>query len=101
MISETDDPAVREKLKRMVAFCPSGRLAFALSQGGEAIEPEYRPSIAVTPNGPLWVRGNIPVETGDGQAYEVRNRVTLCRCGQSQNKPFCDGAHKSSGFEAD
>jgi CDGSH-type Zn-finger protein len=36
----------------------------------------------------------------DGFAYETRNRVTLCRCGQSQNKPFCDGAHASIKFHA-
>jgi len=44
-------------------------------------------------NGPLWVRGGIPVEGVDGKTYEVRNRVTLCRCGKSGNMPFCDGRH--------
>ena len=45
----------------------------------------------------LWVRGSIPVTSADGETYEVRNRVTLCRCGQSETKPFCDG-HKHVGF---
>ncbi len=49
-------------------------------------------------SGPLWVRGGIPVVSADGTPYEVRNRVTLCRCGASQNKPFCDGSHASIGF---
>lgn len=49
-------------------------------------------------DGPLWVRGGIPVESSDGATYEVRNRVTLCRCGRSSNKPFCDGTHKGVGF---
>ncbi|HEY0196583.1 MAG TPA: CDGSH iron-sulfur domain-containing protein, partial [Methanobacterium sp.] len=37
-------------------------------------------------------------ESADGYVYEVRNRVTLCRCGQSENKPFCDGTHMEIGF---
>ena len=43
--------------------------------------------------GPIWVRGGIPVASADGKTYEVRNRLTLCRCGRSANKPFCDGSH--------
>jgi CDGSH-type Zn-finger protein len=46
----------------------------------------------------LWVRGGIPVISADGFAYEVRNRVTLCRCGASANKPFCDGSHYKISF---
>ncbi|UCF09264.1 MAG: CDGSH iron-sulfur domain-containing protein, partial [Thermoplasmata archaeon] len=43
--------------------------------------------------GPIWVRGRIPIESADGHIYEIRNRVTLCRCGWSSNKPFCDSSH--------
>ena len=50
--------------------------------------------------GPIWVRGGIPITGADGTTYEVRNRVTLCRCGASQNKPFCDGSHVSIRFTA-
>jgi CDGSH-type Zn-finger protein len=39
------------------------------------------------------VRGCIPIESADGTLWETRNRVTLCRCGKSQNMPFCDGSH--------
>jgi CDGSH-type Zn-finger protein len=52
-------------------------------------------------SGPLWLRGGIAVISSDGYQYEVRNRVTLCRCGASQNKPFCDGTHAAIGFRAD
>ncbi|MFV0643915.1 MAG: CDGSH iron-sulfur domain-containing protein, partial [Sphingomonadaceae bacterium] len=48
--------------------------------------------------GPIWVEGGITVEAADGTVYEERNRVTLCRCGQSQNKPYCDGTHASINF---
>jgi hypothetical protein len=97
MVDRTDDPEVRARLLRMVLNCPSGRLEASLGDG-EWIEPEYRTSIAVVRDGPLWVRGGIPIEAPDGFVYEVRNRVTLCRCGQSSNHPFCDGTHEAIGF---
>ena len=48
--------------------------------------------------GPIYVRGGIPIASLDGTPYEVRNRVALCRCGASQNKPFCDGSHVDAAF---
>lgn len=99
MIEHCDDPEVRARLVRMVANCPSGRLVVSLSESG-LYEPQYAPSVAVVPDGPLWVRGGIPIEAPDGFIYEVRNRVTLCRCGASENKPFCDGKHERIGFKA-
>jgi len=71
---------------------------------GKPIEPELPLSIGLIEDpaqgcsGPLWVRGGVQIESADGFKYEVRNRVTLCRCGQSQNKPFCDGTHAAVGF---
>jgi hypothetical protein len=44
-------------------------------------------------SGPIMLRGGITVIAGNGNAYEVRNRQALCRCGRSSNKPFCDGSH--------
>ncbi|MGZ5307468.1 MAG: CDGSH iron-sulfur domain-containing protein [Actinomycetota bacterium] len=98
MIRGTSDPAIRARLRRMVELCPSGRLAHAPPGDAELVEPEFDPAIAVIEDGPLWVRGGIPVESSDGTTYEVRDRVTLCRCGHSNNKPFCDGTHKVVGF---
>ena len=98
MIRRTTDPEVRARLQHMVDLCPSGRIAHAATADAEPDEPELEPSIAVIRDGPLWVRGRIPVESADGTTYEVRNRVTLCRCGRSSNKPFCDGTHKLVGF---
>ena len=100
MIERTSDPEVRSRLLTMVNNCPSGRLQVAPIEGGAPIEPEYEPSIATTPDGPLWVRGGIAIQAPDGYVYEQRNRVTLCRCGQSKNKPFCDGTHVETGFSA-
>jgi CDGSH-type Zn-finger protein len=88
---------------RMIAIeevqnCPAGRLVIA-DREGKVLEPEFAPSLGLVEDvaegvhGPIWVRGGIPVVAADGYAYEVRNRVTLCRCGRSSNKPFCDGSH--------
>ena len=68
------------------------------------VEPQLPVSIGLVEDpaqgcsGPLWLRGRIPVKAADGFQYEVRNRVTLCRCGQSKNKPFCDGTHAAIKF---
>ena len=103
-IRRTDDPGTRDRIIGQVARCPSGRLVAVDKLTGEPIEPELQPSINVVEDpaagcsGPLWVRGGVEVQSQGGEAYEVRNRVTLCRCGQSGNKPFCDGTHVTVGF---
>ena len=51
-------------------------------------------------SGPIWLRGGISLTSADGYQYEVRNRITICRCGASRNKPFCDGSHASLKFKA-
>jgi CDGSH-type Zn-finger protein len=95
---EGDDPESRELMFAMVRRCPSGRLAYFLPPGPDPVEEDLPQEIAVVDDGPYWVRGRIPVEAADGTTYEVRNRMTLCRCGQSRNKPFCDGSHKRVRF---
>jgi len=103
-VRRTDDPAVREQFIRQVGDCPSGRLVAWNKATGQPVEPVLSPSIGVVQDpskgvsGPLWVRGGIAVESADGEVYEVRNRQTLCRCGSSRNKPFCDGSHIAIGF---
>jgi len=79
-------------------LCPAGRLV-AWTKENNAIEPDLIPSIGLVEDpqagvsGPVWVRGGIPIESADGSLWETRNRVTLCRCGRSDNQPFCDGTH--------
>jgi hypothetical protein len=98
MLADSDDPHVRERIRTMVDHCPSGRLTWAEAPDAPEHEPAYDPEIAVFRDGPLWLRGGVRVVGADGRSYEVRNRVLLCRCGQSGNKPFCDGSHKATGF---
>ena len=68
------------------------------------VEPHFDPGLGLLEDpllrisSALWVRGGIPVQHPDGFTYEIRNRVTLCRCGHSSNKPFCDGTHASFKF---
>ena len=75
--------------------CSGGSLVIKIN--GEKQEPKLEKSISMTnpssKGGPIWVKGGIPVESSDGYVYEVRNRVTLCSCGRSKNKPFCDSTH--------
>lgn len=58
--------------------------------------------INVRPNGPLIVTGDFKLLDSEGNAYTVENeRVVLCRCGGSSNKPFCDGTHRTNGFASE
>jgi len=100
MVEQTEDTVVRAQVMAMVERCPSGALTYSIEPDAEPIEPDLPVGIAVTPDGPLWVSGEIPVEMADGQVLETRNRVTLCRCGSSANMPLCDGSHKDASFSA-
>jgi hypothetical protein len=99
LVELSDDPEARDTAVEEACNCPSGRLVIRDNESGKVIEPEFEKSIVVIEyppkgeHGPLWVRGGIPIESADGKPYEIRNRVTLCRCGRSRNKPFCDGSH--------
>jgi len=108
LVLESDQPAAARLVAQQAGDCPGGRLRARqgrqAQEGNFAVEPHFEPSIGLVQDtakgvsGPLWVRGGIEVLGGDGRAYEIRNRLALCRCGASGNKPFCDGSHVSSGF---
>lgn len=104
LIERTNDKEVRRIVAHEATHCPSGRLVVRDRDTGEVVEPPLPPSISLVEDpamqcsGPLWVRGGVQVESAEGQQYEIRNRVTLCRCGASQNKPFCDGSHADVAF---
>jgi CDGSH-type Zn-finger protein len=98
LVGEPSGASDRQTAIEEIWDCPSGRLV-AREKDGRPIEPDLEPSIGLVEDtqfdalGPIWVRGGIPVESATGETYEIRNRVTLCRCGRSSNKPFCDGSH--------
>ena len=98
-VPETAESTVRAQVIAMVEKCPSGALTFRFE--GDDVEPLFAQAIAVIDDGPLWVTGGVAVMASDGAALETRNRVTLCRCGASANKPLCDGSHKTVAFADD
>jgi len=104
LVQEKDE-ASTELAIREGKLCPSGRLVVWNKDARTPYEEGYEPSIGVVEDpsqgcsGPLAVRGGIQVVADDGFEYERRNRQTLCRCGQSENKPFCNGAHAAVKFQ--
>ncbi|MDR1071267.1 MAG: CDGSH iron-sulfur domain-containing protein [Rickettsiales bacterium] len=86
-------------------LCPAGRLLMFTKDGAsletkDAKEVDLIEDGGLEISGPLWIRGGIKVIGADGTAYEVRNKQTLCRCGASGNKPFCNGSHASIKWKA-
>ncbi|HVI48603.1 MAG TPA: CDGSH iron-sulfur domain-containing protein [Chitinophaga sp.] len=104
MVNETDDPAIKEQFIKQASECPSGRLIAWDKATQTPIEPQLEASIGIIEDpaqgisGPLWIRGGIEIADATNNPYEIRNRVTLCRCGASRNKPYCDGSHASIKF---
>ncbi|HMB92130.1 MAG TPA: CDGSH iron-sulfur domain-containing protein [Rhodothermales bacterium] len=93
------DEASAAAIAEVVTRCPTGALHFTRKDGGS---PETLPdtnTITIAPDGPLYLRGDIEVTTPDGTTLLKDTRVALCRCGASENKPFCDGSHAEAGFE--
>ena len=92
------DAAAADKIAEVVMTCPTGALHFERLDGGQ---PEPKPAEAtIQPrlNGPLYVRGTVRILGPGGIVIREDTRVALCRCGHSENKPFCDGSHRRVGF---
>jgi len=104
LTQKSGNPKYREEAIHAAKDCPSGRLV-AVENSGKAIEPEYEPSIEIIQDpekcasSGIFVKGYIPIESADGSVYETRNRLMLCRCGESHNKPFCDTEHLRIKFK--
>jgi CDGSH-type Zn-finger protein len=95
-IDPTGAPA--EDIARVIKTCPSGALSYASEPGGDTVEDSEGPMVVVPPDAPYATRG-VQIVAGDGSLYDLRERQTLCRCGGSRNKPFCDGTHWFIGFK--
>ncbi|MGR8940373.1 MAG: CDGSH iron-sulfur domain-containing protein [Gammaproteobacteria bacterium] len=89
-------------------FCDSSHASAGFAATGEPPSVDSEPlceragrlTITPTPNGPLQVEGNLEVCSGTGRTLIRTQKTWLCRCGASQNKPFCDGTHRKIGFTA-
>lgn len=93
------DNADPDAVASVVESCPSGALQYRRLDGGADEDPPTPTQITPLRNGPLLVHGLVQVTHGDGTT-ETFPRATLCRCGLSKNKPFCDNSHLSSDFTA-
>lgn len=93
------DAAGTEALVNQVKACPSGALSYYMN-GEENKESErLETKVEVRENGPLLVYGTLHVTHKDGR-LETKNKTTaFCRCGESQNKPYCDGTHVKNAFK--
>jgi nucleotide-binding universal stress UspA family protein/uncharacterized Fe-S cluster protein YjdI len=99
MLPASDEVTVRGQIIGMVEHCPSGALGCEID--GESLEPDLPVAVSPVEDGPLWVTGMVTIVRSDGLPLETRNRVALCRCGHSNNKPLCDGTHLEIGFKAE
>lgn len=92
------DAASADEIEATVEQCPSGalrtrRLNGAVRKRLQALE------VRASAGGPLLLRGEIRITDAAGNVLYEGERAALCRCGGSSNKPFCDGTHKTNGFE--
>ncbi len=89
------DAASAEEILRVAMNCPSGAITVERRDGGAGEAPPRANIVVIRENGPLAVHADLTVE-GQG----AMTRATLCRCGLSRNKPFCDNSHIEGGFVA-
>lgn len=87
------------QVAEVVLRCPTGALHFQRKDGGPAESPAGVNTVTLRGGGPLYLRGDIELRLPDGSVVHD-TRMALCRCGASQNKPFCDNSHRLMGFDA-
>ena len=87
-----------QNLVNTVKKCPSGALSYYMNAEGDNTFESFETKVEVLENGPLLVYGSLNVTHKNGDK-ETKNKTTaFCRCGASQNKPYCDGAHVKADF---
>lgn len=89
------DAASPEELLALAERCPSGAVVVTGLDGSAMEQPSGRNVVAVQENGPYAVRGALEIS-----GAPAGTRATLCRCGQSSRKPYCDGSHVAAAFTA-
>ena len=89
--------AEAQKIKRAIDNCPSGALSYEKIEGGSS-ESLTDTKLKMINGGPVIVTGELSIEMVDGSVKKSK-RISICRCGASGNRPFCDGSHKNLNFE--
>lgn len=92
------DAADPDAIAGTILTCPTGALHFRRLDGGAQETAVDETSVEPRPNGPLFMRGRLKIVGDDGSVIREDTRLALCRCGASENKPFCDGSHRRIGF---
>lgn len=92
--------ATADAIAETILRCPTGALHFERTDGGPQEPDGDQVKARPVKNGPLYVRGRMLVQSSDGSVSREDTRMALCRCGASENKPFCDGSHNIIGFRA-
>ena len=91
------DGADADTIVEVIGRCPSGALSHAIG-GVEHVPQGGDTAIRIAKDGPYQVTGSVELQGVEWNAGAPKQQYSLCRCGQSKNKPFCDGAHWSAGF---
>jgi CDGSH-type Zn-finger protein len=105
LVYNQKDEKTIELAEKIAGQCPTGRLVIWDKKKDVPVEPHFDPAISLIEDpekgvsGGIWLKGGIALESAGGKKHETRNRVVLCRCGQSGNKPYCDGTHIDCKFD--
>jgi len=91
--------ATTERIKRQVSACPSGALSYKMNNEEDKEEMFTETKVEVMENGPLLIYGTLHVTNSDGSKEQKNKTTAFCRCGASENKPYCDGAHIKLNFK--
>ncbi|MFQ6006366.1 MAG: CDGSH iron-sulfur domain-containing protein [Woeseia sp.] len=92
------DLADDDEVEDVVLRCPTGALTVEFADGSRAETPDAANTVQVAYNGPLFMRGKLEIDGAPENAPGLKFRAALCRCGQSENKPFCDNSHEDARF---
>jgi uncharacterized Fe-S cluster protein YjdI len=95
--------ATTEAIVEQVRKCPSGALSYFMNEevaGAKEIKAEAAQmlNIEIVPAGPILIKTECTIEHSNGQVEMKQGITALCRCGGSNNKPYCDGSHRKNGF---
>lgn len=92
------DASCGAEVREIIERCPSGALSYRDPNGGPELVPVDN-TVTVSPRGPLFFTGDLAIEGAPSDMPGVAHRAALCRCGASENKPFCDNSHLNTGFD--
>ncbi|QBA63930.1 (4Fe-4S)-binding protein [Muriicola soli] len=97
----TPENASSDALQSQIDGCPSGALSYRLTNEKENTKNKNQnmsQKVEVTPGGPLMVHGELEITMADGSKETKKRATAFCRCGASDNKPYCDGSHNDIDF---